>query len=154
VLLGGEDPNTLHYAARVRERAKALGLDTSAVFLEHRSDADRFISGADLVVIPSVRDERGMGREGFSLVALEAMMAGTPVVAYADGALPEILGDCARFVPPGDRASLALAVADLLADDDRRSELAGCGAERTRLDFRMDGMVDAMKACYRRVARV
>ena len=154
VLLGGEDRTTLDYAARVKRRVDELALRGSVMFLEHRPDADRFIAGADLVVIPSVRDERGMGREGFSLVAIEAMMAGTPVAAYSDGALPEVLGTCAQFAPPGDRNALAAAIAELLTDAERRETLRGCGRERAAEGFRLDEMVEAMKDCYRTAARV
>src|SRR5262249_9816311 len=40
--------------------------------------------------------------EGFDLPALEAMAAGVPVVAARAGAFPEIAGDAALLVPPGD----------------------------------------------------
>ena len=149
VLVGGADDTTPAYEVRVKERARELGLEGSVSFLPYRTDADLFIAGVDVVVIPSVRDDRGMGREGFSLVGLEAMMAGTAVVAYADGALPEILGRCASFVPPGDRAALADAIAILLKDRHGRSELAGCGQERSRAMFSLSSMVEGMKGCYR-----
>lgn len=40
--------------------------------------------------------------EGFGLPPLEALSVGTPVVATAVGALPELLGDVVGLVPPGD----------------------------------------------------
>ena len=60
-----------------------------------------------MLVIPSVTSRGGLGKEGFSLVALEAMGVGTPVVAYEYGGPPEVLGECGLLVPPGDRDALA-----------------------------------------------
>ncbi|MGH2754664.1 MAG: glycosyltransferase family 4 protein [Actinomycetota bacterium] len=152
VLLGGSDDTTPAYGVGVKERARELDLGEAVTFVEYRDDADRFIEGADVVVIPSVRDDRGMGREGFSLVGLESMMTGTPIVAYADGALPEILGDCAAFAPPGDRGALGDEIVTLLKDESLRARLTECGKQRSRGTFGFSAMIDALKWCYRAAA--
>src|SRR5438445_777387 len=40
--------------------------------------------------------------EGFGLPALEAMATGTPVIAFANTALPEVIGTGGTLVPDGD----------------------------------------------------
>ena len=69
--------------------------------------------------------------EGFGLPPLEAMAAGTPVVATRAGALPEVLGDGARFVAPGDVDDLAAALT-LVLDDSGRTRASGRTPARTR----------------------
>jgi glycosyltransferase involved in cell wall biosynthesis len=63
------------------------------------------VRGARVFVYPS-------RYEGFGIPPLEAMAAGTPVVASKAGALPESLGDHARWVHPDDLDGLASAIAD------------------------------------------
>jgi glycosyltransferase involved in cell wall biosynthesis len=148
LLLGGEDPYQLGYARRVRERIAELGLDDAVLVRGHHPDAPAVMAGCDLVAMPSVPDERGMGREGFGLVGLEAMAVGTPVVGYAGGALPEVLGDCAELVPEGDRDALADAIVALLDDPRRRERLAACGSRLARERFSLDATVALMRERY------
>ncbi len=61
------------------------------------------LRGAAAMVFPSVY-------EGFGLPPLDAMATGTPVVATAAGAVPEVVGDAAVLVPPGDADALAEAI--------------------------------------------
>jgi glycosyltransferase involved in cell wall biosynthesis len=61
--------------------------------------------------------------EGFGLPALEAMTCGTPVVAFDNSALPEVVGDGGTLVPDGDVDALARAVSRLLTDE-RASDVA------------------------------
>jgi alpha-1,3-rhamnosyl/mannosyltransferase len=58
--------------------------------------------------------------EGFGLPALEAMASGTPVVAFANTAIPEVVGDGGTLVPDGDVGELARAVGALLDDPEVR----------------------------------
>jgi glycosyltransferase involved in cell wall biosynthesis len=44
--------------------------------------------------------------EGFGLPPLEAAACGTPVVTSRTGAIPDILGDAARYVDPEDVADI------------------------------------------------
>jgi len=62
--------------------------------------------------------------EGFCLPAVEAMAHGVPVVAFAVGALPEIVGDAGLLVREETAASLAGALVRVLSDADLRAELA------------------------------
>jgi glycosyltransferase involved in cell wall biosynthesis len=55
------------------------------------------------------------------------MASGTPVVASAAGALPEVAGDAAVLVEPGDPAALAAGIEQALAERDR---LVTAGLER------------------------
>jgi len=50
---------------------------------------------------------------------LEAMASGTPVVATTAGALPEVAGDAAVLVEPGDAVALAGGIERALADRER-----------------------------------
>lgn len=78
------------------------------------------LAGAAVFAYPSVY-------EGFGLPPLEAMAAGTPVVATAAGSLPEVLGGAARLVPVRDEDALAEALADVLDDGRVRIDLTERG---------------------------
>jgi glycosyltransferase involved in cell wall biosynthesis len=73
-------------------------------------------------VVPSRRDH-------FPGVLLEWMAHATACVASGVGGIPEIAdgGHAALLVPPADPAALALALADLMDDTDRRRSLARAG---------------------------
>ncbi len=76
----------------------------------------RALAGAALLAFPSLY-------EGFGFPPLQAMAAGVPVVATAAGAVPEVVGDGALLVAPGDVDALAGAMASVLhgGADDRRA---------------------------------
>ena len=107
----------------LREEIRRLGLEQRVRLLGHvpKKELSVLYRGAACLVFPS-------RYEGFGLPALEAMAAGTPVVASTAGALPEVAGDAAVLVPPGDPAALADGVERALADRDRLRRL---GLERS-----------------------
>ncbi len=96
--------------------------------IENVSDEERrtLLQTASIVAVPSLH-------EGFGLVALEAMQAGTPVVASNVGALPEVVGDAGILLDPHDAAAWRKTIVELLADDARRAELGKRGKERSKL---------------------
>ena len=100
------------YADGLQKEAEALGLSRRLTFLGQRSDVSRLIRAVDIVVHPSVAPEP------FGLTLVEAMHAGTPVIATAAGASAEILesGKAGLLVPPGDADALATAMHDVLRD--------------------------------------
>jgi glycosyltransferase involved in cell wall biosynthesis len=81
-------------------------------------------AGAELFVLPSLH-------EGYGLPVLEAMAAGTPVVASDRGGLPEACGGAARLVEP-EPEHLRAALLELLADDAERARLRSAGLARVR----------------------
>ncbi len=68
--------------------------------------------------------------EGFGFPPLEAMTAGTPVIATSAGSLPGVLGDAAEFVPVGDADALAQSMSNLSRRPGRRAELVALGHKR------------------------
>lgn len=100
--------------AEVRAAAERLGVADRVELLGHVSTEElgALYRGAECLVFPSLY-------EGFGLPVLEAMACGTPVVARRLTAIPEVAGDAAVLVEPGDPAALAAGVETVRQDRDR-----------------------------------
>ena len=133
---GVEAFDTAVRAARHRDRIVRLGYVTD----ETRAD---LLAAASVFAYPS-------RYEGFGLPPLEAMSAGVPVVTTRTGALPEVLGDAARFVDPGDSSSLAAALRGLLSSSDARHALIAKG-RRQAATYSWDACADGVVELYHRL---
>ena len=98
---------------------------------------------ATAVVYPSLY-------EGFGFPPLEAMAAGTPVVASSAPCLPEVLGDAALLVDPADEVGLARALEAVLTRADLRARLVEAGRKRAA-SFTWEGCAARTVEAYRQV---
>lgn len=89
--------------------------------------------------------------EGFGFPPLEAMAVDVPVVTTNAGALPEVVGDGAVLVPPGDVDALAEGLARVLTDDDVRAGVVARGRRRVGA-FSWDRCAAGLADLYRRAA--
>jgi glycosyltransferase involved in cell wall biosynthesis len=89
--------------------------------------------------------------EGFGFPPLEAMALGTPVVASRAGALEEVLGDAAYFVPMGDVDALAGALAHLLDDEGARRDLVAKGRSQAGR-YTWEACAEGLAGLYRQAA--
>jgi glycosyltransferase involved in cell wall biosynthesis len=108
-----------------------------AVKLEpYRADARRLMSGADLVIVPSLS-------EGFGRTAIEAMAEETAVIASEVGGLAEIITSEVNGVlfPAQDSASLAAAINRLLGTPELRRHLATAGRKSAEERYSTQTMV-------------
>jgi glycosyltransferase involved in cell wall biosynthesis len=67
--------------------------------------------------------------EGFGLPVLEAMACGTPVVAFDNSSLTEVVGDGGILVPDGDVPEMVRAMRSLLDDPERWREFSQRGLQ-------------------------
>jgi len=105
------------------------------------------VRGARAILLPTVSD-------GAGLAAIEAIACGTPVVASAVGALPEIVGAAGILVGPRDSGRLASALATAYADDRVQGQLAATARERAEADGRTwAGVAAETRAVYAAVGR-
>ena len=124
------------------ELGRELGLGDAIRFLGRRERAGELMLAFDLVVIPSLS-------EGSSLVAMEAMAAGRPIIASRVGGLAEVVGEAGVLVPPGDPEALAEAICQLLSDPGRGRVLAQAGRRRVEQCFDLRSMVERTEQAYR-----
>lgn len=130
----------------IEKLVKRLDLG-SAVTFTGRIDHDRFVreyARAQIAVVPSMY-------EGFGLPVGEAMACRIPVITTTGGALPEVAGDAARLVPPGNARALEAAIVELLDDEALRDCLAQKGYERVLAEFTWEKTAMRTAAAYREV---
>ena len=103
------------------------------------------IKGADVFCAPSLRGE------SFGIVLLEAMAAGTPVVAsdlpgYRNVAAK---GDEAYLVPPGDVKALSLGLLKVIENRELADQLCESGSKRVS-EFSMNRLARTYVDIYER----
>jgi glycosyltransferase involved in cell wall biosynthesis len=115
----------------------------------HHKDLPDILSGIDVVVISS------LWHETFSIVAREALLSGTPVVAFDIGALPEIIdsGQNGLLVPVGDAEALHDALHNLSIDPDLLAHLQNGARVSAQRIKNMDDHVNEVDLLYESVLR-
>jgi glycosyltransferase involved in cell wall biosynthesis len=80
-------------------------------------------------------------------VVMEAMAVGKPVVAYANGGVPEMVvdGETGMLCPPSDVAGLTSAILELTNDKGLRGQFGEAGRRRARADFSAERHLDRME---------
>jgi len=107
------------------------------------------IKGADVLCVPSLRGE------SFGIVLLEAMAAGTPVVASDLPGYRNVAanGDEAFLVPPGEAESLARALTKVLEDQELAQGLTEAGTKRV-VEFSMERLAEIYVEKYERAIAI
>jgi glycosyltransferase involved in cell wall biosynthesis len=120
-----------------------LALGEKVQFVSGISDTDlaELVASAEIAVVPSLY-------EGFSLPAVEHMASGTPLVASRTGALPEVTGDAALLVTPGDAEELATALRRLHDSQRERERLSAAALARVNERFAWRAVARATVAEY------
>ena len=119
--------------AKIRDRVHRIGFVDQLV-------RDQLIAGATILAHPS-------HYEGFGFPILEAMATGVPVVTTTGGAIPEVVGQAAVTVTPGDVQELAAAISDMLENENSRRALIASGLERSQ-KFAWEATAQEMLALY------
>jgi len=101
-----------------------------------------FYRAATALVVPS-------REEGFGLVAVEAQLCETPVVAFASGGLSDTIDDGATgyLIPPGDAAALASTL-DLVVASEGRHEVGKAGRQSALAQFAPDSVARRYRKLY------
>lgn len=138
ILLAGEGPERPALVADI----EAMGCK-SIRFLGEREDVDRLLQIADVLVLPSFR-------EGLSNAILEAMAAGTPVVASSVGGNVELLqdGKTGLLYPSDDHEALARSLHLLIEDPAHRDDLSAAARRHAQMNFTQSEMVRQTEEIY------
>ena len=117
------------YRGQLERLAHSLNLMNKVRFLGTVNDMPAFYRACDVICIPS-------RSESFGRTAIEAMAAGTPVVATAVGGLQETIqpGKTGWLVPFGDVERLGCSLLDLLNDGQTASVVAAQGKAQVAKD--------------------
>ena len=133
VVVGGKRPQ------RYRRAARRLGVDASATFVGSVSDPVPYYAAADVYVHPTYYDP-------CSLVVLEALAAGLPVLTSRENGVGELIEDGREgflLNDPGNGQEFLRRMAPLL-DDGRRAAMgraARCLAQHHSFDRNVDDML-------------
>ncbi len=138
------------YTDRLRALTRSNGLADRVLFLGLTSELDlaRLYAGAACYVYTSPEEDYGMG-------VVEAMGAGTPVVAWnAAGPSTTVRDDVTGFlVPPGDEDAFAARMADLVSDPELAARLGAAAREHVREELSLTRHLDRLEAALASVAR-
>lgn len=132
----------------VRALAKELGVEAKVDILGARTDVPALHRWASVYVLPSAS-------EGSPNALLEALAAGTPVVATAIPGVAEIARPEreALLVPADDPASLGAAIVRLLEDRALAARLAAAGKDRVASEFDLERVADRYLAVFEELDR-
>ena len=143
VLAGVDTSESGEVRKHLEKLVAELGLTERFHFLGWRDDADKLLCAMDVFVSASET-------ESFGLAIVEAMAAGTAVVATTTEGAQEVIEDqkTGLLVPIGDVKQIAQSVINLLADPEKRRTIATQSVESAAKKFSLTRMVDEIEKIY------
>jgi len=145
LLLAGDGPER----GTLTALAEKLKISRQVTFLGHlsKSDMERKFAPAWVQVVPS------RWAEPFGLVAVEAMMRATAVIASRMGGLEEILqeGETGYLVPPNDPHRLAQRLKELLCDRSKADAMGQSGRRVAEERFSLRRQCEQFVSLYQQM---
>jgi phosphatidylinositol alpha-mannosyltransferase len=131
---------------RLEAAARRRGVDAAFVGRISDEHLPGYVQAADLVCSPA------LGGESFGIVLLEAIAAGTPVVASSIAGYRDLIHATGggRLVAPADPRALAEAIGELLGDTAARAGLSQAG-RRAAVDYDWALLAERLERIYRTV---
>jgi glycosyltransferase involved in cell wall biosynthesis len=134
---------------QLEERARSLGVADRISWhgAQPQPRLPDFYRAASVVAVPSIG-------EGLGLVAVEAQLCETPVVAYNSGGVTDTVvdGETGALVRPGDHAALARAMDGVLQDPVRAEKMGRAGRMHALALFAPESAARRYAQLYRSVA--
>lgn len=148
VLLVGRYHRSERYVQKMRQLQASAGLHRKMRWLGRRSNVHEYMAAMDQVLVTSTE-------EPFGLVALEAQLAGKPVIATKIGGLPEIVQheQSGLLIPARSPAAIVESVERLYQDRELASRLAASGREQAGQRFSSERLTEGVIEVYREVLR-
>lgn len=122
---------------------KTLGLGENVILAGFVENAERYLGGLDIFVLPSLK-------EGLPYALMEAMSVGLPVVATYVGGVPDLIVHSKNglLVPPKNSDLMADAILQLARSPEYRTKLGGAAQTTIRNSFGIQNMLDQTFALY------
>jgi glycosyltransferase involved in cell wall biosynthesis len=143
LIVGSDNSIDKKYRRELKRLVRVSGLEERFHWLDWVDDTPAMLSALDLYVSPS-------HSESFGLSMLEAIAAGTPVVATDTAGARQLLGGRA-LVPVHDAVALANAVCAALEDPEGSAGHARALREDVGKRFSIEKMIEATEAIYRQL---
>ena len=144
VLVGSGAGQVISIEEKLREDAKALGLEGRVTFTGRVEKVAAYLQASDLFVFPTLDEALGMS-------AVEAQACGLPAVASRTGGVPDIVEDGVTgiLVPPGEASPLADGLRRLLTDAAMTQRFAAAARARTQERFALPVTVSRYAELFR-----
>jgi glycosyltransferase involved in cell wall biosynthesis len=139
--------------AELRAQAQQTGVTERVRFLGNQTQdrVGEFLGAADLVCVPSIRDDRG-NVDGLPNVVLEALASATPLITTAAGGIGSVVEDgrSAVVVPERSPSAIAAAMIRLLSDPRAAREIGCAGRALVQARFGWERAAARFEAAYAR----
>ncbi len=144
LVVGGPVVSSPLLPQQLKRLAASLGLSEAVHFTGHRQDIARLLAAMDILAHTSTAPEP------FGRVLIEGMAMARPVIASADGGVPEIVlhGETGLLVPPEDVGAFAESMVSLLQDPERAAALGRAGRQRVEAHFTTEQYVRQVQEVY------
>ena len=146
-LVAGEtEERGFQFTERLRQLTRELSVSDRIHFLGRVEDLPGLFAALTMLVLPS-------WQEAFSIVLIQAMAAGLPVIASDVGGPAEIVthGVTGLLVPPRRVEALAQAINRLLGDSDLRRRLGVAARKEVETRFERETVINQIESVYRDV---
>jgi glycosyltransferase involved in cell wall biosynthesis len=133
---------------RLERRAHELGVMRDTLFLGYQEDVAPYYAAFDALVLPSAN-------EGTPVSVIEALAAGTPVVATRVGGVPDVVrdGEEGFLVDTGATDELAERLSRLARDAELRQRLGQSGRDRVLRRYAVERLLDDVDRLYGELLR-